>query len=808
MGKKTKTKQTQPTTVPSTQTIKPKNKIQPNKQNENETKEKKLDLSSMSVDDFLSDGFFQGLQTTMKEEKTQENPKKSKETLKTTTKQTQTDEKKKIPAHLKFFKKKTDEEGEKSGYESDDESDQESDQELDEKESDQDLDEKEPDNEKNDADQSSESEDSVDPYQAIKQHKADLKELQSGSQAEFFNYLKEQGSELLQFVDEKSEESSEIEGSDVEEEDKSKSKKPKKSRTGKDIFVTRQLLDKWKEGISKNEFRPLTRILRAFHAAIAMVTNKQSDIRRYFIQDGTVFNSLMIYCISNLGVSFYKYLNPESTEPPSIGTYDPTIYPNWKHLRPLLLFFFTNLFRFLKTVTEKSMLEFILKNLAASSAVYLVHFTKLLPRYMKYALRTWSKSDDLSVQFQAFLILSNFTRVPRFRNSTKSYPYLLKSSFLSAVRVAKNFNASNVNKVNFMRNCVVEFYGKDLELAYRYCFIYIRQLANYLKHSPSMTNLNWRFFHSIKLLSDITSAYPKEPLKSLIHPLVMIIQAILERHKNNAKFWPIRLQLVQILNKISFSSGFYINSQVYLLELLESINFRTKYASKLKEYKLDLTLRTKGKEKLEWIFVSSCFNRAVSLLTDAMCINAVNVAFPELIVPYVNSIKTVISHLSDLRKKTDRFIFKKSLTMLNEMFQEHAQLVLKKRKELRLDPQQFEKTAQTFSEHLSDINLSPLLEYRAGYQARLDSGDMEHPIIVVPEEYHPKGNSKVKDKVHQNPGLKESDQKQIQNKRKLEQVDQIVSGKLKKRKTFDIKVDANENVVDLDLSNWGENENK
>ena len=73
-----------------------------------------------------------------------------------------------------------------------------------------------------------------------------------------------------------------------------------------------------------------------------------------------------------------------------------------------------------------------------------------------------------------------------------------------------------------------------LQVAYRYAFIYIRQLTIHLrnamlqqkgkKYSPLDSVYNWQFVHCTDLWTQLLcESYPSDVLEPLIYPLVQVI---------------------------------------------------------------------------------------------------------------------------------------------------------------------------------------------------------------------------------------------------------------------------------------------
>lgn len=115
-----------------------------------------------------------------------------------------------------------------------------------------------------------------------------------------------------------------------------------------------------------------------------------------------------------------------------------------------------------------------------------VPFVPLL-HYVKGATKGVLKSalhlcavDDENVHLAAYVVVRAIaTRATGTRSMYQSAAF--KGIFLTLVKASHQFNVQNQQIIAFMINCVVDLYGTDIEAAYQHTFVYLRQLAIYLR---------------------------------------------------------------------------------------------------------------------------------------------------------------------------------------------------------------------------------------------------------------------------------------------------------------------------------------
>ena len=155
---------------------------------------------------------------------------------------------------------------------------------------------------------------------------------------------------------------------------------------------------------------------------------------------------------------------------------------------------------------------------------------------------------------------------------------LFKGLFLTLIRTVQQYTARVMPKVGFLLNAMVELYGTDLEAAYQHAFVYIRQLAVYLRaalQDPSQasnlrTVCNWQYLIALRTWAFVVSTYHEtKQLGPLIHPVVQIALGVIDVFAS-PRMIPLHLHVVETLNHVAARAKIFIPVAPYLMRVLTS----------------------------------------------------------------------------------------------------------------------------------------------------------------------------------------------------------------------------------------------
>jgi nucleolar complex protein 2 len=157
----------------------------------------------------------------------------------------------------------------------------------------------------------------------------------------------------------------------------------------------------------------------------------------------------------------------------------------WTQLRPIIQSFFRSTIHLLSEAKDPELLTFVLKSLSKSIR-FLTPFPKLAELILKNLTLIWSAPLDSSEDYQV-VRLNAFFRI-RQMALTQPFPFIediLKKTYLAYAKRSKFATAAGVSSalptLTFMGNCLVELYSLDYHSSYQHAFVYIRQLALFLR---------------------------------------------------------------------------------------------------------------------------------------------------------------------------------------------------------------------------------------------------------------------------------------------------------------------------------------
>ncbi|KAF8417210.1 ribosome assembly protein-like protein Noc2 [Tirmania nivea] len=514
----------------------------------------------------------------------------------------------------------------------------------------------------------------------FEKHKADIAAL-ADADPEFYKYLQENDSELLNFddlpgIDELSEgDSSEVEGAK-----KKKSKKQKKKNSDnsdeeededeekpKAEEVTKAHVKKWKKALAEeNSLRTLRKVVLAFRAAVHLNDERDDSHQfKYSITNPDVYNDLMLLGLQQIPIVLNHHLPVKESSSGRVRL--PTDTKKFSVLTPLIKSHLSSVLTLLPTLTDPATLKLLLTS-CTSLLPYLLPFRKQLKSLLKAVVDIWSTfstsgnvttAKDDSVRITAFLVVRRAVVL----GDEGIRETCFKALYAGLVRASRNTNVHTLASINLMKNSCAEILGlQGMEkVGYVVGFGSIRQLAVHLRNSITnktkesyKTVYNWQYVHSLdfwsRALSNLCSvAHLANPTTSPYHPLIYpLVQVTLgaARLIPTAQYFPLRFQLIKCLLRLSSSTGTYIPLSPLIFEVFSSTALRKKAhggkGSATKALDLETTLRCPPTHLKSRIYQTQCSDTAAMLLTESLSTWCMSPAFPELSTPVIVGLKRVI----------------------------------------------------------------------------------------------------------------------------------------------------------------------
>ncbi|KAJ5426344.1 hypothetical protein N7465_001414 [Penicillium sp. CMV-2018d] len=509
--------------------------------------------------------------------------------------------------------------------------------------------------------EASEGESDDDSVDAYDEHKDQLESLKD-KDPEFYKYLKENDSELLDFGDQgdlsEVDALSESEEPEDEEPAKKKKKKSKKEEEEpEDETLTIEMVKKWQKLMEEqNSIRAMRQAVLAFRAA-AYVNDPDAPEQKYTISDKNVYHQVLVTALNTIPKVLAHHLPVKESASGKIRVSLDS--KKFKTLTPLIKSHTASVHQLLINLSDASTLKLTLASIEPMLP-YLLQFRKVLKTLVKIVVGIWADvSTADATRITGFLILRRLMVLgdAGIRES------VLKATYEGVVKGSRNTTVHTLAGVNLMKNSAAEIWGIDQNVSYTAGFSFIRQLAMHLRKSITNTSkesyktiYNWQYVHSLDFWSRVLSQHcdglveaqigKQSALRPLIYPVVQITLGAM-RLIPTATYFPLRFQLTRSLLRISRATGTYIPLSASLLEVLTSAEMRKHpKSSTLKPLDFNTAIRAPKSYLRSRTYQDGIGEQVAELLSEFFVLWSKHIAFPELSVPVIVSLKRWLKQVS------------------------------------------------------------------------------------------------------------------------------------------------------------------
>ncbi|KAI5095666.1 nucleolar complex protein 2-like isoform X1 [Silurus meridionalis] len=483
------------------------------------------------------------------------------------------------------------------------------------------------------------------------EHKDQLSKLKD-SDPEFYRFLQDNDQTLLNFNDTDSSDDDEEEkyhqlpseledASSGEEVDEKKDKKSAKKATK----VTAKMIEKWKTELKK-EFnaRLLRDITQAFKAAVATTKGDKDVECRYIVDDSSVFNALILFCLKNMHGALNKLLNFKPPDKETKKLILPSSSPRWQKNQLDVKMYLSGLVQLLSSLSQSTVITAVLRH-ANQLVPYFLCVPKQARHLLKQLIKQWSTGEE-TVRVLAFLAINKICRQKQniFLNP------VLKQMYIAYVQNCKFTSPNTLPVINFMQRTMAEMYSLDTQVSYQHGFIYIRQLAIHLRNAMNMKKketyqsvYNWQYIHCLHLWCRVLSTiYPSEVLEPLIYPLCQVIIGCIKLVPIS-RYYPLRLHCVRALILLSSSTKTFVPVLPFLLEILQQEDFNKKPGRmSIKPINFAVILKLSKTNLQEKAFKDGLIEQLYDLILEYFHTQASTIGFPELALPTIIQLKAFL----------------------------------------------------------------------------------------------------------------------------------------------------------------------
>ncbi|KAI5291414.1 Nucleolar Complex 2 protein [Ascosphaera aggregata] len=477
---------------------------------------------------------------------------------------------------------------------------------------------------------------------------------------EFYKYLKENDSELLDFgehgglaeLDDMSQSDTEIPGAPP--------KKKKKATDGKDEVpqdeaestVTMEMVEKWNLLMrTQHSLRATRQAVLAFRTA-AYISEAESEAKsnKYTISDPNVYHQVLVTALELVPKVLEHHLPAKTT---AAGKVHLSVESKkFKNFTPLIKSHTSSVVQLLTGLTDTSAMKLTLKSIEPLLP-YILPFRELIRHILKTVVGIWSDTSvDESTRVVAFLVIRRTMVI----GDSAICIAAVKSTYEGIIKGSRNTTPYTLAGINLMKNSAAELWGIDQDVAYTTGFGFIRQLALHLRSSithPTKDSYkkvyNWQYVHSLDFWSRVLSMHcdalveakngKQSALRPLIYPVVQITLGAM-RLIPTAQYFPLRFHLVRSLLRVSRTTGTFIPLAAPLLEVFNLTEMKkTPKSSTSRPFDFSTNIRTPKSYLRTRVYQDGVGEETLELLAEYHLLWTKSIAFPELALPVIVALK-------------------------------------------------------------------------------------------------------------------------------------------------------------------------
>ncbi|KZZ94053.1 ribosome assembly protein Noc2 [Ascosphaera apis ARSEF 7405] len=502
------------------------------------------------------------------------------------------------------------------------------------------------------------SEDEDDNDEDMEDHLKQLEALKD-QDPEFYKYLKENDSELLDFgehgdlaeLDEMSDSDMEIPGAPPKKKKKA-TKEEEMMQEEDENTVTMEMVQKWNDLMkTQHSLRATRQAVLAFRSA-AYISEVEAEEKsnKYTISDPNVYHQVLVTALELVPHVLAHHLPTKTT---AAGKVHLSVESKkFKNLTALIKSHTSSVVQLLTGLTDPSAMKLTLKSIEPLLP-YILPFRKLIRHILKTVVGVWSdNSVEESTRIIAFLVIRKTMVIGDSAISTA----VVKSTYEGIVKGSRNTTPYTLAGINLMKNSAAELWGIDQNVAYTTGFNFIRQLAIHLRSSitqPSKDSYkkvyNWQYVHSLDFWSRVLSMHcdglveakngKPSALRPLIYPVVQITLGAM-RLIPTAQYFPLRFHLVRSLLRISRTTGTFIPLAAPLIEVFNSAEMKkVPRSSTARPFDFTTNIRTPKSYLRTRVYQDGVGEETLELLAEYHLLWTKSIAFPELSLPVIVALK-------------------------------------------------------------------------------------------------------------------------------------------------------------------------
>ncbi|KAK8961374.1 hypothetical protein KSP40_PGU011394 [Platanthera guangdongensis] len=429
--------------------------------------------------------------------------------------------------------------------------------------------------------------------------------------------------------------------------------------------------------IEQPEGPALSNLLNVFQAACFYGFDSDEGQLHEF-SDKKVFSKVLMFVLSEADGIFCKLLGiADSCSKASVLKSMNT--SEWENVRPFLRSYLKSCLLLLNQVTDGQILIFILSRIKSSIAFFAA-FPSLTEFLIKILVHLWVTGEE-SLALCSFLVVREIA----LKLHSNLYDSCLMKTYKAFIGHSKFFEPGNHKKVDFLQNSIVELYSLDLQISCQKVFASLQQLANILSQTIKTMKKdelkkiqNWQYINCISLWVKFIACNIKDhDLQRLLSLSILIINGIAHLFPG-LRYLPLRFKCVQMLNKLSFSSGVFIPVASFIFNFLDH-NENMMDTTRVNSCDFSSVLKVPKHLLKSCKFQEECIFSAIELLSAHFSQWRYHISFPEL-----STIPLIL--FKRFHEKLNNEAFRRQVKRFIDQVEQNKEYIERKRDELSFSP--------------------------------------------------------------------------------------------------------------------------
>ncbi|KAH6760377.1 Noc2p family [Perilla frutescens var. frutescens] len=471
-------------------------------------------------------------------------------------------------------------------------------------------------------------------------------------------------------------------------------------------FLSNDVITTWCQMVREDHSQSaLISLLNAYRAASHYGTESVG----HRIDNSETFFNILSFTLSNANDVFRGILKISSSSSIKEASQKLKKTSKWNNVKPLVKSFVRSTLFLLNQVTDSDILTFAMARIR-TSLIFFIAFPSLIQRLLKATMHLWA-TGRRELSSASFLVIRDIAETlgPSYFNTC------LSKTFISFICLSRVPEISDIEKMQFLRDCIVELCCLNVQKSSVKADASINQCARILswgiqtKKKEAVRKIcSWEYVNCIDLWVRFISANIRDyDLQSLFFMTIQLVNGLAHMF-TGPRYLPLRLKCVEWLNCLSSSSGNFIPLASLVLDILEYKVVREGQKAQ-NAFNIASVLKLPKHYLKSKSFQDECFHSAIEQLSSHFAQWSYHISFPDLATIPLIRLRRIheITTIETLRRMVMRLI---------DQMEQNVDFVQKKRDDVPFSPLDHQLADSFLQLEKSSLN-APFTQY---YRSVLD----------------------------------------------------------------------------------------